>query len=849
MIQNPLWTDGVAVGYGLSVLVLAVLAGLAAARAPAQASPFSWRRDALFPLLLLLLLAAGRWPQMLIPWELNPDEAQFLAGAITLREDPVFWRSVDGMTAGPLVYYAPIPLAWLGLTLDFWTGRVLALLLLWGTGTAVYLLLAAHYGRRAAAWGVLPGLLFFALTTDADFNHYSSELVPVTLLAWSTFLLLRPAASPPLPVLVVGGLLAGSVPWAKLQAGPMAATLVVIAGVRLWRQAGASDRWRGLAALFGGCVLPALFFHGMLAWHNLTEDFWRSYVVQNLLYAEPNRWGVFEFGSRYLKFDFAVAGYAVVGLGALLGLCGGRRETGTGRGLFVASALLLVVSFACVLVPGNDFLHYTVLLLPALLLLHGAAWGAGALAPAGETSWGRAVLLSPVLLLALRMTEPPPPALVGREGFHRMPLGELAAVALRLGSGPEPIAVWGWELTVYVEAQAPQATSSAYSYWEIVPHPQRDYFRQRYLANLQNQRPPVFIDAVGPGNFYFADRASLGHESFPALATYIAEEYCLVAELGHARIYARRDRLAEPGTDQREIWAAWRAARPPAHRSAPVAEDIHSLPLPKDTAHGRYVASLRPPAIAEFPLTGRERAVSIGYGYMPEAEKQLEGNGTELSVTVVAPDGTPRGLAHFLHNPAHEPATRGHRSLHLDLPPDIAPDSRLRIASHAGPGGEEAWDWLYLTDVRMERADHLSLAQFPGFNRAPDAVSAPLASLTDQPRHPALLLHAPARLHYRLAGRERGLEFTFGFRVGAWEGQPGSTEGAVFRVWVRHPDGTKATLFERKLDPQRQPLDRGEQGARLSLPALPPGTDLFLEIDPDGSNAWDWTYVSGLRLG
>ena len=52
-----------------------------------------------------LFLLAWRWPFLLQASEYNPDESQLLAGALTLTRDPVFWRSVDGTTSGPLNFY------------------------------------------------------------------------------------------------------------------------------------------------------------------------------------------------------------------------------------------------------------------------------------------------------------------------------------------------------------------------------------------------------------------------------------------------------------------------------------------------------------------------------------------------------------------------------------------------------------------------------------------------------------------------------------------------------------------------------------------------------------------------
>jgi hypothetical protein len=55
--------------------------------------------------LSMLLLLVMRLPVIVFNRELNPDESQMLSHAITLFQDPVYWRSVDGTTIGPLDNY------------------------------------------------------------------------------------------------------------------------------------------------------------------------------------------------------------------------------------------------------------------------------------------------------------------------------------------------------------------------------------------------------------------------------------------------------------------------------------------------------------------------------------------------------------------------------------------------------------------------------------------------------------------------------------------------------------------------------------------------------------------------
>ena len=74
-----------------------------------------------FLLLFLLRLSSIVYNQ-----EINPDESQMIAQALTLRYDPVFWRSVDGTTGGPLNTYLLTLVGLFGLPYDYITAHLVA---------------------------------------------------------------------------------------------------------------------------------------------------------------------------------------------------------------------------------------------------------------------------------------------------------------------------------------------------------------------------------------------------------------------------------------------------------------------------------------------------------------------------------------------------------------------------------------------------------------------------------------------------------------------------------------------------------------------------------------------------
>src|SRR5262249_47968964 len=129
----PAWLDTHPTSAALMAASVVSLAIFAVARSSCTVRPPT--RDSTdwgWGLLVFLLLFAGRWPGFFRTREYNLDESHLLAGAMTLRHDFLFWRSVDGGTGGPLDFYALMPAGWLLGSDNYVSARLTALLLLAG---------------------------------------------------------------------------------------------------------------------------------------------------------------------------------------------------------------------------------------------------------------------------------------------------------------------------------------------------------------------------------------------------------------------------------------------------------------------------------------------------------------------------------------------------------------------------------------------------------------------------------------------------------------------------------------------------------------------------------------------
>jgi hypothetical protein len=530
-----------------------------------------WQNPVLFSVAMLGVLLAFRWPMLFDNRQYpDPDESQFIAGALTLRQDPVFWRSVDGTTHGPLVQWPLLVASLVRGSLDFTTARTVSTLLIWIELVSAWLIFRHLYTASLAGLLVLPLLAVHAFTQAWSFVAYCSEHVPDALLATACWLLLtglrQSGTGPPNFVrLFSAGVLLGAVPFAKLQSAPIAAGALV-AGIWLVSFNDRPKWWAALRALVSGTVTIPVIIIGMVLIFGAWPDFFRSYVLDNIRYVgrsnfPPDRsFTLLDTPRMLIELGTSTGGFnsfflGMVGLGAF-GLLTFRWFSSWHRRCVVFATAILFLAIFAAMVPGRPYLHYLQLLLFPTGLFGGVVAGA-VLRDVISANITRPVLARVLRSVALaaflvcvllpqvwwRAHEAQP--FIGRFSATKgaLALSEVSQEILRHAKPGERLGMWGWMPVFWAETGLIQATRDGNDARQIESHAERDYYRARFLRDLVRSQPPVFIDAVGPGNFVYEDRAQDAHETFPELRDHIAGNYHLVRDVEGSRVYVRNDRL------------------------------------------------------------------------------------------------------------------------------------------------------------------------------------------------------------------------------------------------------------------------------------------------------------------
>ena len=136
-----------------------------------------------------------------------------------------------------------------------------------------------------------------------------------------------------------------------------------------------------------------------------------------------------------------------------------------------------------------------------------------------------------------------------------VPVADFIATQARPG---DCMSVWGWAPHYYVWAGVPNATREATTVFAMpatastagVGDTLRAYYRQRYLGDLRRARPTFFVDAVASSELTFEDRQTVGHETWPELARFVAGNYVKVFdhEIGPGdgtRVYLLKERVGQ----------------------------------------------------------------------------------------------------------------------------------------------------------------------------------------------------------------------------------------------------------------------------------------------------------------
>jgi hypothetical protein len=506
----------------------------------------------------LALLIWIRLPFVAYNQELDIDESQMLAQALTLSKYWVYWQYVDGTTQGPLTSYFLVIPSWFGLDFDYTSARGLGLVLLSATLLLNLLTFRNFFGWLLAAVIFAP-IAFFYILSQGIFSTLYNEYLTFFLLSLALYVFseVYSAPEPKHVQLFFLGFVLGMIPFAKLQGVPTALVIALFAAILVLRKS-----QRGLKPLgvlvAGGLLFPVVVIL-LTVKFDVFEFFWKFYIIGNMEYSSGNTMlqNVLAF-SKFLRasgqFPYLLLAYVLLFIYGLRRLARQRWPQGRYGFLLIFCLINVCVAFYAVLKSGFHFTHYLQFLILPIGLLVGLFVQMSydqdvkpfSLSKKMALIW-LSICFAPHLLyraasflgyttrfpITIHMEDLAKPLIIS-------PVSKIVAAYSREG---DDITVWGWQPAYHLETGLAQGTADVMVYRILTPALKQADFLKKYVSDLRRSMPVAFIDQISDHSNWFRGPGIFNHEHVPEVRDFVQKRYGHVATIDGERIYIRKDRL------------------------------------------------------------------------------------------------------------------------------------------------------------------------------------------------------------------------------------------------------------------------------------------------------------------
>lgn len=668
-----------------------------------------------------------RWPTFGFSlW--NLDEAIHATAARSLLEGGVMYRdAIDQRT--PLSYYAVAAIFAAFGENNLWAVRCFIALLVASTGG---LLFVSGRALRGPAAGLAAGMLYVLLATavlyQGDANAANTEWFVAFFSAAGAAVCLTGGTTWSPRRLYLGGALFGGAFLSKQPglldaAAPVAALLY--AG---WRQARPGRAWaQQLLAFAGGWLTPGLLVAGWLAASGALRAAVFYTWSYNLAYYGPETTAVDRLAAALQPFRFIgssqpwLLGLWLVGAALVLHRLLQRRpdpaEEAANPGLLLV-AVWSLAALAGTASSGRDFGHYMIQFLAPFCLGAGlaldrlAAW-------AGARRWPRVLAL-----LALAVVGYDAVTGAARARLRTVPEDQSVRIAAYIRehrTADDRVFVWGYHPDIYLLSGARPGSRFLYASFltGLIPWtngaPDRDTAyaivpgaMDVLLADLAARQPRFIVDC-SPGLNRFWQKYPL--DKFPALDNYVRAHYRQIeAHYFLPQGFRLFERL-RPGEAPPDLGppplpeALTRTLLLPTAEAplVPVfASARHGAAV--ETGNGRPEYFLHAPAILTYRIPAGSGVLRGGLGIRPGAyaeDNRGPTDGAEFIIRWHPDGGAEQILFRRLLRPRQDPLDRGVQAFTATLPPHAG--GRLELVISPGPYENNASDWTYWADLRLER--------------------------------------------------------------------------------------------------------------------------------------------------
>ena len=507
----------------------------------------------MFLILIFLSIFFGRLNSSLLGYEfLNTDEFAIGAKGIRIIRDNLNFYEFDGDTSGILNVLFLIWPDFFGFDITYFSIRLSAIFILSLILLYVFKSISLFNNKKSSLIFLLPILLFFSLTKDPDFLHYTNELVACLLITFSIYHFLKNKKKEFLKEknLLKDTLLvsvpAGSVLFAKMQFYPLAAVFIIILIVNEFFKK--KNLKVSLFYIFGfffpSCLISIYyFFHNEFLdlFYNVIHYPLSDLIARNLesekIIADTNNLIAITSSNKkeilinHLLYNSVFHYFYLYFLIFITTLIFFKKKNILNLISFELLTISLLILFSLIISisTGSVHRHYLIITMPLLPIFIAIFFRDLRLTnPLIKNQIKFPIIIFLTFFSISLMFENK--KFYSNKFIHtKAHLNEFKFFSPSLFQHfklhrESKIIIWGWKPEFYLLSNLSPATRETINQKQIDFKSNREYFRKRFLKDFKNNKPNLVIDYVKPRSHMFTNEKN-NIKSFPELYKNISKNY------------------------------------------------------------------------------------------------------------------------------------------------------------------------------------------------------------------------------------------------------------------------------------------------------------------------------------
>jgi len=496
---------------------------------------------------IFIVIFLGRSNSSLLGYEfLNTDE--FVIGAKTLRlvKNNFNFYEFDGDTSGIL---NSIFLTWpsfFNLDITYLSIRLSAIISVSLILYITFKIINKKLEKKISILFFSPLILFFAFSKDPDFLHYSNELIATLLIVSSFYFLFDGNRIITLKKLFIVSFLSGSVLYAKMQFFPVAALNIFLL---VLRELFKFKDMKKVLILCGGFLLPTILIsiyyylnqnfldlYYNVIHYPLSDLITRNLNTENIIADTNNLTSItssdkFHILKKHFLYNsvFHLLYVYLIFFILLISISNNFRlilQKCNYEILIISSSIILTVIIS--LATGSVHRHYLIFLLPMIpifLSIYFNLYCSVNILPEKIIIILTSILLLFVTSLLFENSKFYSKNFVSSDfkknefNFYSPKIFEY----LKLEKN-DNIVAWGWKPEIYLLSNLSPASRDTVNQKQIDFKSNRNYFKKRFINDINISNPEIIIDYVKPKGYMFTESKN-GVNRFAELQSFINKKY------------------------------------------------------------------------------------------------------------------------------------------------------------------------------------------------------------------------------------------------------------------------------------------------------------------------------------